>query len=179
MNPVTPVIGTISNDGRVAITQHSIDQKGLTFVKNEEGEVTHVYKDQVGKDTIGIGHLITPLEAARKAILINRVPIDYTKGLTEAQCYQLLDQDMDNAERAINTFVKVALNENQFDALASWTFNCGVGALQSSTLLRILNQGDYGSVPAEFNKWTKADGQTCPVLVGRRKREVQLWLGQI
>ena len=64
---------------------------------------------------------------------------------------------------------------HQRDALISFTFNLGAGALETSTLLQLLNQGDYGSVPTQLNRWTKAGGQTLPGLVTRRKAEGALF----
>ena len=151
------------------------DLNGLNFVKIEEGLVTHVYKDQAGKPTIGVGHLLTGIERARGDIIIGGVHVDFTNGLTQSQCIGLLSQDITNAERAINNLVKVPLSQNQYDALASFTFNCGINALQTSNLLVQLNLGKYDAVPHELAKWTHSGGEVCPDLVKRRQHEAKLW----
>jgi GH24 family phage-related lysozyme (muramidase) len=71
------------------------------------------------------------------------------------------------------------LNQNQNDALVSFVYNVGDGNFQKSTLLRLLNQGNYAAVPAELKKWTKArqNGQLIdlPGLVRRRAAEAELF----
>lgn len=134
---------------------------GLEFIKNEEGCVLHIYKDQAGYPTIGVGHLIKSGE-------------EFTT-LTEIEALDLLAEDLKVAEDAVNGKVIVSLNQNQFDALVSFTFNVGTGALEKSTLLKLLNQGNYEAVPGELMKWVKAGGQTLPGLVNRRQREGKLW----
>jgi lysozyme len=111
-----------------------------------EGEVLHVYTDQAGKKTVGVGHLLTADELESGA---------YASGLTREQSRALLHRDVAKAEFAINSLVKVPLTEPQFDALVSFTFNEGNGAFAASTLLQKLNRGDYGAVPFELVKWDK------------------------
>ena len=71
---------------------------------------------------------------------------------------------------------RAPLNQNQFDALVSWTFNLGPGNLRSSTLLKRLNAGDYRGAADEFLKWNKADGKVLPGLTKRREAERALFL---
>lgn len=59
-------------------------------------------------------------------------------------------------ERAVDRLVKVELNQNQYDALVSFSYNCGEGALQKSTILKKLNKGDYAGACAGFAAWNKA-----------------------
>lgn len=59
-------------------------------------------------------------------------------------------------ERAVDRLVKVELNQNQYDALVSFSYNCGEGALQKSTILKKLNKGDYAGACAGFSAWNKA-----------------------
>ena len=77
-------------------------------------------------------------------------------------------------EQVLNT-VKVSLKQNQFDALTSWTYNLGVGNLQSSTLLKVLNSGDYTSAGKEMLRWNKAGGKVLAGLTRRRESEAKLW----
>jgi len=99
--------------------------------------------------------------------------------LTDQQALDLLSQDVQPAEKAVNAGVKVALNQNQFDALVSFTFNVGVGAFTSSTLLKVLNQSQYGAVPDQLRRWNKAGGNVVQGLVNRRANEISLWNAQI
>lgn len=67
--------------------------------------------------------------------------------------------------------ISVPLTDGQFDALVSFTFNLGAGALQRSTLRRKVNRGEHQAVPAEFMKWVWAAGKRLPGLVRRRRAE--------
>lgn len=152
-----------------------ISENGLELLKQWEGFKLQVYKDSAGLPTIGVGHLITKSELSSGKIVIDGVPVKYAGGLTDQQALDLLAQDVTPAEQAVNSGVKVALNQNQFDALVSFTFNVGVGAFQSSTLLKVLNQQQYSEVPAQLLRWTRAGGQVVQGLVNRRQNEINLW----
>jgi lysozyme len=69
----------------------------------------------------------------------------------------------------------VPLKQGQYDALVSFTYNEGAGRLQSSTLLKVLNAGDYAAVPAEFIKWVFGGGVKLPGLVTRRSAEAAMF----
>jgi lysozyme len=156
-----------------------MSQHGLQLLEQWEGFKLQVYKDSAGLPTIGVGHLITKSEQASGTININGVPVKYAGGLTQQQVTDLLAQDVVPAQNAVNNGVKVALNQNQFDALVSFTFNVGVGAFTGSTLLKVLNQGQYDQVPTQLLRWTKAGGKVVQGLVNRRNNEIKLWNGQI
>lgn len=144
---------------------------GLAFIAQEEGTVLHVYNDVAGYPTVGIGHLLTDVEKTSGV---------FAKGITKQQALDLLASDVVVYESAVNKNVKVPLTQNQFDALVSFTFNLGVGALASSGLLTKLNKNDYEGAADEFLKWCKAviDGklQTNVGLLHRRQRERALFL---
>jgi lysozyme len=152
---------------------------GLELLEQWEGFKLTVYKDSAGLPTIGVGHLLTKSELSSGKITINGVPVSYANGLTEQQVTDLLGQDVRPAASAVNSNVKVDLNQNQFDALVSFTFNVGVGAFTGSTLLKVLNQGQYDQVPTQLLRWTRAGGQVVQGLVNRRNNEIKLWNGQI
>jgi hypothetical protein len=90
---------------------------------------------------------------------------------------KILASDLVKFEDGVDNLVKVPLKQNQFDALVSFAFNVGLGALGKSTLLKKLNAGQYDAVPAELMKWTKAGGKELPGLVRRRRAEAALWRG--
>ena len=95
--------------------------------------------------------------------------------LTEIQAERDLLEELDEfAEQVLNT-VKISLDQNELDALTSWTYNLGVGNLQSSTLLKKLNSGDKNSVPSEMVRWNKAAGKVLAGLTRRREAEAKLW----
>ena len=86
----------------------------------------------------------------------------------------LLEELEEFAEQVLNS-VKVELTQNELDALTSWTYNLGVGNLNSSTLLKKLNAGDKNSVPSEMLRWNKAAGKVLAGLTRRREAEAKLW----
>ena len=137
-------------------------QKGIDLIKRFEGVVLKVYKDAVGLPTIGYGHLIKKGEV-------------FTT-LTQQQAEELLAKDLKQFEEGISTSVKVALTQNQFDALVSFAFNLGMGNVNSSTLLRKLNAGDIQGAANEFVRWNKAGGKTLAGLTRRRLAEKELFL---
>ena len=73
---------------------------------------------------------------------------------------------------------EVDLTQNQFDALVSWTFNLGWGALSSSTLLKVLNDENYKGVPEQIKRWNMAGGKVLDGLVRRREAEALLFEGK-
>ena len=100
----------------------------------------------------------------------------YPDGITMEQAETMLRADLIDTGRDVLSAVGVTLNENQFGALVSFTFNLGIGNLRSSTLLTKLNTGDFSGAANEFPRWVKANGQTLPGLVKRRGAERDLFL---
>lgn len=139
-----------------------ISEKGLTLIKNFEGLRLEAYLCPSGVWTIGYGH---------------------TKGVkkghkcTKEQASHYLRADVAWAEVAVRHLVKVPLNQNQFDALVSFVFNIGTGAFAKSTLLRVLNSGNYSGVPGQIRRYNKGGSplKVLPGLVKRRDAEAKLW----
>lgn len=136
--------------------------KGRELITAAEGVHLRTYVCPAGKHTIGVGHLVKPGES-------------FPDGITMDQAQEMLSHDLAVAERAINTLVTQDVTQAQFDALASFVFNLGVGALGRSTLLKRVNRGDMTGAAAEFGKWVLADGKSMPGLVRRRKAEAVLF----
>ena len=145
---------------------NNISDAGLDFIRRWEGCELKVYKDSAGYQTIGVGHLIVdadPLEAWQN------------KGITETEAISLLRDDVAHAEGCVHRYILWPLNQNQWDALISFTFNVGGGALKSSTLRRKLNMGEEGRVNKELLRWNKAGGKISSGLTKRRKAEGRLF----
>lgn len=153
-----------------------ISENGKRLLAEWEGINTRLYRDSGNALTIGIGHLLTRDELTSGKIWINSKPVKYRDGLTDQQCWDLLDQDLKPAESAINNNLVIAdLNQNQFDALVSFVFNVGVTAFLRSTLLKQLNQGQFDQVPAQLRRWVHASGKVVKGLINRREKEIVLW----
>ena len=151
-------------------------EKGLQIIKNFEGLRLSAYRDVSGVWTIGYGS--TRYHDGKRV-----KPGD--KLASEAQADALLRNTVGQYEDAVNKFVKVPLNQNQFDALVSFTYNEGTGALEESTLLTQLNQKNYTAAASHFMAWDKitdpASGQKviCDTLVQRRREESSLFLSTL
>lgn len=146
--------------------------RGLSALMRREGVVLKMYLDSAGLPTIGVGHLLTKDELhSGKIAGIG----DWHNGLTDAQVQDLLTRDLMRAESTVNRLVKVPLTINQRDALLSFVFNVGGGAFADSTLLKVLNTGDYESVPAQLRRWIHAAGQRNQGLAARREDEIIQW----
>lgn len=141
----------------------TISEKGLALIREFEGFKPFAYRDSAGLWTIGVGHKLKPGE---------RYPI----GITEVQAEALLKQDAATAEGDVNRLVKVVLTQNQFDALVSWTYNLGGGSLEHSTLLRLLNEGDYAGAADQFPLWDHAGSKVSEGLLRRREAERMMFL---
>lgn len=137
-----------------------INSSGLDLIKHFEGCRLEAYQDTGGVWTIGTGHTM----GVRKGDTISQERADH-----------LLEADLMEAEKAVSELVKVSLTDNQFSALVSFTFNVGEGQLARSTLLRKLNEGGYGLVPACLKSWIFDGGRVQPGLVKRRAAEAELW----
>ena len=92
---------------------------------------------------------------------------------TQSECDALLAADLDRFERGIGEQINVPLTQEQFDALVSWAFNCGLGATGDSTLRRRVNAGEDVNtvIVEELPRWTSGG---MPGLVRRRNAEVKL-----
>lgn len=141
----------------------TVSVAGVLGVQHYEGTVPRVYLDPVGIPTVCTGHTRTLTRA------------DVGKQATPELCQWLLKQDLKEAERGVKKHVKVPVTQGQYDALVSFTFNVGTGALAESTLLRKLHAGDCMGAAAEFSRWVKAKGRVLNGLVARRAWERALF----
>lgn len=140
----------------------NISANGVKLIQQFEGLRLKAHQDAVGVWTIGYGH----------------TGPDVTPGLviSQAQADALLARDLSRFEAGVTRLAAVPLNQNQFDALVSFSYNLGLGSLQNSTLLRLLNQRDYAGAAAQFPRWNKAGGKVLPGLTRRRAAEQALFL---
>lgn len=143
-----------------------ISENGLKLIESFEGCLLTASNKLDGVWTIGYGQ--TGYYYGKKV----RKGMTTTKAAAHAW---LRDHSITTYENAVNSAVKVPLTQNQFDALVSFTYNVGVGALKSSTLLRRLNAGDYAGAADAFGMWTKCNGRVLAGLVRRRKEEAALF----
>ena len=139
-------------------------KKGIELIKEFEGLELKPYRDSAGYLTIGYGHLINPFEKLNKCESIEKDEADL-----------LLLDDIKIAEYAVNHLIAVKLNQNQYDALVSFTFNLGAGNLRTSTLRKLLNKEKYKEAANQFERWVYAGGRKLNGLIRRRKAEKELF----
>lgn len=134
----------------------------------KEGDKFKSYKCPAGVWTCGWGSTGPPH---------GEHDIDSTTRWTREQCDDAFLKDMEKFERSVRKLVRVPLTANQYDALVSFTYNCGATALERSTLLKRVNAGDHKGAAAEFAKWNKVRGKPVAGLTRRRASESLLYQG--
>ena len=137
-----------------------ISKEGLALIKKFEGCELKAYQDSVDVWTIGFGHT----KDVKEGDEINQEHAEF-----------MLDEEMPEYEGYINNMVKVPLEQCQFDALCAWVYNLGPTNLKESTLLKLLNAGDYHLIPSQIKRWNKAGGKTLNGLIRRREAESLLF----
>jgi len=138
-----------------------LSNKGIELIKKFEGCRLKAYKCPAGVWTIGYGHT-------------NNVRPDDV--ITQDEAEELLKRDLQVHEDNVKRLVKVPLTQGQFDALVSFEFNVGYGALANSTLLKVLNTGNYDAAAKQFKRWVYAGNKVLEGLVKRRIAETEMFL---
>jgi lysozyme len=141
-----------------------VSAQGLALIRAFEGFSASAYHCPAGYLTIGYGHVIGAAER------------DSLRRVDDMQAETLLRQDTQKAGAAVLRLIHVSLTQGQFDALVSFTFNLGSGALQRSTLRRVINRGEHGEVPAQMKRWVWAGGRRISGLLRRREAEARLYM---
>ena len=147
-----------------------LSKRGAALISEFEGMRQRLYNDPAGHCTIGIGHLV------HRGRCNGGEPAEFKRGITRDRAYQLLQADARRMENAVNG-LGVPLNQNQFDALVSFTYNLGPGwTVQKTGIRDALRARRYKDVPREMKRWVKAGGKTLPGLVRRRNAEARLFM---
>ena len=138
--------------------------EAIHLVKLCEGFVPHVYVCPAGYPTIGYGHVVRPGE-------------DWSRGITQDEATRLLvEVDMPIYERGVLQHILVPLPDLCYGALCSFTYNLGIGALQMSTLRKLINQNRLDEAADQFPRWVYAGATILPGLVKRRALSKAMWL---
>ena len=144
----------------------SLSQDGIDLIHAFEGCVLHIYKDSAGIDTIGWGHRVWPEEIA-----------EFRNGITQEQADALFLKDATKKENSVRDLIFFPLNQGQFDALVSFTFNLGRRNLEQSTLRRMVNEGRMQEASREFERWIYINKIPSNGLRRRRKAESLMFMG--
>lgn len=159
--------GVVKKQPKSEKTEHGennmkISQEGIALIKKFEGCKLQSYKCAAGVWTIGYGHTKF---------------VEEHQEITQEEADSILLTDLKVYEDAIKKAVTVPLHQHQFDSLVSWTFNLGGANLNASTMLKVLNKGEYEEVPAQIKRWNKAGGKVLQGLIRRREAEALLFSG--
>jgi lysozyme len=141
-------------------------QVGINLITSFEDLVLTAYDDGVGVWTIGFGTTVYP----------DGTKVKKGDTCTAEQAKAYFAYDLKRFENAVNSGLIVLVNQNQFDALVSLTYNIGETAFKKSTLLELLNANKLAAAADEFPKWNKGGGQVLKGLVRRRAAERVLFL---
>jgi lysozyme len=96
--------------------------------------------------------------------------------ITEREGIALLKQTLNQYELAVDSYCIDDINQNQFDALVDFAYNCGISNFKSSTLLKKVNENPNDiTIGLEFAKWNKGGGKILNGLVKRRAAESELY----
>lgn len=139
---------------------------GISLIQEFEDLRLNAYDDGVGVWTIGYGTIKYP----------NGVRVKKGDVCTKEQALEYFKYDLKEFEETVNNKVEVPINQNQFDALVSLSYNIGSGAFSKSTLLKKLNNKDYKGAADQFLVWNRGGGRVLKGLVRRREAERALFL---
>lgn len=143
-----------------------ISSNCTNLVKKYEGFRSKPYKCPAGIPTIGYG----------STFYLNGVKVSMLDSeISDTFALELLEKTLNDFANKIDKVIKVSLNQNQFDALVSFTYNIGIGAFTKSTLITKLNNCDFQGASKEFVRWNKANGKVLKGLTNRRLDEQKLF----
>lgn len=142
-------------------------QKGIDLIKKYEGFRAKPYLCPAGVPTIGYGATYYP----------NGNKVKMTDPLIdEIQAENMLKSMLVSYENGVNRYIQQPINQNQFDALVSFAYNVGLGALKSSTLLKRVNADSCDeNIRVQFMRWNRAGGKELKGLTRRRMEEADLY----
>ncbi|CAB4184254.1 COG3772 Phage-related lysozyme (muraminidase) [uncultured Caudovirales phage] len=154
-----------------------ITVRGIELIKHWEGVRYRPYRCSARLFTVGVGHVLYPLQG--------RLPLDQRQDFqlqaqddrtfTTEEVDGILHNDLARFERGVTTLCPVSLTQGEFDSLCSFSFNCGLGTLQRSTLRQKILRGEKEAAADEFLKYTIGGGKILKGLVNRRNDERALW----
>ncbi|MEG4110174.1 glycoside hydrolase family protein [Microcoleus sp. S13_C5] len=140
-----------------------INGEGFKLLTTFEGCELTAYDDGGGVWTIGYGHTGDDVFPGQT--------------ISQTQAEELLHLDLEKFESFVEDAVEVEINDNHFSALVCFCFNVGPEAFGDSTLLKLLNQGNYQGAANQFPVWNKVNGEPWLGLTRRRLAERALFLG--
>lgn len=143
-----------------------ISEQGFEIIREFEGFRTNAYLDTGGVWTIGFGTIKYP----------NGTKVKAGDTCTRGQAELWLKNDCQWVDACLDKYVKVKINQNQFDALASFIYNVGETAFVKSTMLVYINKSQFSAAASQFDRWVFVNGEKEKGLANRRAKEKELFL---
>jgi len=144
-----------------------VSQEGVNLIKKYEGFKTKPYLCPSKVATIGYGS--TYYEDGKRVQLTD-------SPISETRATSLLMALLVSFEKGVDSFCRDDINQNQFDSLVSFSYNCGLANLKSSTLLKKVNANPNDpTIAKEFLKWNRGNGKVLTGLTKRRQEEANLY----
>jgi lysozyme len=156
-----------------------VSDSAVEVIKHHEGKRNKPYSCPALLWTIGYGHVLYPEQAKLKLEERKAYPLrpEHDKIWSDGGIDAIIRSDLTRFESGVLRLCPGAINSQaHFDALVSFSFNVGLGSLQSSTLRMKYNRGEYEAAADEFLKWNKGGGRILPGLTRRRLAEQALFL---
>jgi lysozyme len=144
-----------------------LSKQGIELIKKHEGLSVFPYLCPAKVPTIGYG----------ATYYLDGTPVSMKdEAISEPEAEDLLEKMVARYAEGVNRYVQSSINQNQFDAIVSFAYNLGLGALKSSTLLRRINNNPCDpDIAYQFSRWNKAGGEVLRGLTKRRKEEAELY----
>lgn len=157
------------------------------MMMHHEGVRFKPYLCQAKLWTIGVGSVLYPEQIkfpifrkdGYEGILRSEYPLSpsHNRQWSKEEVMSLFEKDLIRFEQGVVRMVPASIeSQGRFDALVSFSFNVGIGALQRSTIRIKSNRGDWQGAANSFKDWTKGGGKVLPGLVKRRDDEIKLFL---
>ena len=165
----------------------NVSGRCLASIKRNEGVEVKPYLDHILLWTTGVGHLIAPPEhmkmtldqrKAAKAAGKLQCPQEWNRTLTMDEVNAILKADLRRFESGVLRYCPTGLTQGRFDALVSFSFNCGLGALQRSSTRMRHNRGDFEGAANGLLLYNKAGGVVSKGLTRRRNEERSMYLSK-
>ena len=165
----------------------NISERCILSIKQNEGVRVKPYLDHILLWTTGVGHLIAPSEhmkmtlderKAAKAKGKLTCPKEWDRTLTMGEVDEILKGDLRRFESGVLRYCPTGITQGRFDALVSFSFNCGLGTLQRSSIRMRHNRGDFEGAAEAFMLYTKAAGVVNKGLTRRRGEERAMYLSK-
>ena len=143
-----------------------LNKEGADLIKSFEGCKLKAYQCSAKKWTIGYGN----------TFFEDGTLVKIGDAITQEKAEQLFELIANEFASKVAKLVTSNVTDNQFGALTSFAYNCGVVNLQKSTLLKKVNANhNDATIKAEFLKWNKAGGKVLAGLTRRREAESNLY----